>query len=140
MLSPSMVREFLLPCWTKWGELIRKYNVPIYAVDSDGFIGELIPIWIEAGINLCDPMEVAAGNDIVQYRNKYGRNIAFRGGFDKREMAKGGIHIDKEFNRLLPVINSGGFLPSCDHAVPSDVSWQNYVYYTKKLARITGWL
>ena len=64
MVSPDMCREFLLPTWKKWGEIIRSYNVPIYSVDSDGFIGELIPIWMEAGVNACDPIEVAAGNDI----------------------------------------------------------------------------
>ncbi|MFA5866210.1 MAG: uroporphyrinogen decarboxylase family protein [Phycisphaerae bacterium] len=140
MISPAMVREFLLPTWKRWGDLIRGSGIPIYACDSDGYIGELIPIWIEAGINTCDPIEVAAGNDIVEFRKTFGRNMAYRGGVDKRAMAKGGAIIESEMKRIEPVIRSGGYIPSCDHGVPSDVSWPNFVYYVKLLSQTTGWL
>jgi uroporphyrinogen decarboxylase len=140
MLSPAMTREFLLPVWEAWGKVIKKAGVPVYACDSDGFIGELIPLWIEAGINACDPIEVAAGNDINEFRRKFGDKMAYRGGVDKREMAKGGKFIEAEMKRLEPVIKSGGYIPSCDHGVPSDVSWPNFIYYSKLLAKTTGWL
>ena len=140
MVSPEMAREFLLPTWIKWGGIIRDAGVPVYAMDSDGFIGELIPLWIEAGINACDPIEVAAGNDIVDFRRRFGKNMAYRGGVDKRAMAKGGRVIEEEIKRIEPVIRDGGFIPSCDHGVPSDVSWDNFVYYVKLLSKATGWL
>ena len=140
MISPAMTREYLLPCYRYWGEIIRESGCPIYAMDSDGFIAELIPIWIEAGINVCDPIEVAAGNDIVEYRELFGRKMAYRGGVDKRLMAKGGAALEGEINRIRPVVEGGGYIPGCDHGVPSDVSWPNYVKTVKLLAEITGWL
>ncbi len=140
MISPAMVRDFLLPCWRRWASEARQAWVPIIDEDSDGFIGELIPIWIEAGFNVCDPIEVAAGNDIVQYRNQFGRQIAFRQGVDKRCIAKGGKAIEDELTRLAPVIKSGGFIPGCDHGVPFDISWKDFVYYARLLAELTGWL
>ncbi len=140
MISPDMARKFLLPTWKRWGEIIRGAGVPIYACDSDGFIGELIPLWIEAGINACDPIEVAAGNDINSFRKQFGKNMAYRGGVDKRAMAKGGKVIEAEIERLRPVIEDGGYIPSCDHGVPPDVSWPDFVHYTRCLAKVTGWL
>ena len=140
MISPEMVRKFLLPSYKHWGELVRKAQVPIYAVDSDGFIGELIPIWIEAGVNCCEPIEVAAGNDIVAFRKEFGKDMAYHGGVDKRAMAAGGKTIEEEINRICGVIDSGGYIPGCDHGVPADVSWPNFVRYTKLLAKVTGWL
>jgi uroporphyrinogen decarboxylase len=140
MVSPAMARQYLLPTWQRWGEVIRGAGVPIYACDSDGFIGDLIPLWLEAGINACDPIEVAAGNDIVAFRKRFGRNMAYRGGIDKRCMAKGGTVIEDEIARITPVIKDGGFIPSCDHGVPADVSWPDYCYYVKLLAQATGWL
>ena len=140
MISPRMTREHLLPIYKHWGEIIRRAGVPIYAMDSDGYIGELIPIWIEAGINVCDPMEVAAGNDIVKFRKQFGRDMAYRGGVDKRAIAKGGAAIEAEIRRVEPVIRDGGFIPGCDHGVPSDVSWPHYVHYTGLLAKATGWM
>ena len=140
MVSPAMARQYLLPTWQRWGEVIRGAGVPIYACDSDGFIGDLIPLWLEAGINACDPIEVAAGNDIVAFRKRFGKNMAYRGGIDKRCMAKGGAIIEAEIARITPVIKDGGFIPSCDHGVPADVSWPDYCYYVKLLAQATGWL
>ena len=140
MISPAMVRERLLPVWTRWGRVIRGAGVPIYAVDSDGCVDELIPFWIEAGLNACDPMEVAAGNDIVAFRKRFGRDIAYRGGIDKRAMARGGKALADEVLRVEPVIRDGGYIPSCDHGVPPDVSWANYVETARLLAKATGWL
>lgn len=138
MISPAMCREFLMPVWKRWGSAL-KGKCPIYAVDSDGDVEELIPLWIEAGLNACDPLEVAAGNDINKYRKMFGKNMAFIGGVDKREMAKGGKNIAVELNRLSPVIKDGGYIPSCDHGVPPDVSWPAFVEYGKLLAKATGW-
>lgn len=140
MISPAMTRQFLLPTYRTWGEIIRSAGVPLYGMDSDGFIGQLIPIWIEAGINVCDPIEVAAGNDIVAFRREFGNKMAYKGGIDKRAMAKGGGVIEAEYERIKPVIASGGYIPSCDHGVPSDVSWTSFVHHTQLLAQATGWL
>lgn len=140
MISPAMTRQYLLPAYRVWGEIIRSAGVPLYGMDSDGFIGQLIPIWIDAGINVCDPIEVAAGNDITAFRREFGNQMAYKGGIDKRAMAKGGVLIEAEYDRIRPVIASGGYIPSCDHGVPSDVSWTNYVHHTRLLAQATGWL
>jgi uroporphyrinogen decarboxylase len=140
MISPAMCREFLLPCWTAVGEQARSAGVPVRGMDSDGYIGELIPLWIEAGMNACDPIEVAAGNDINDFRRRFGRKMAYRGGVDKRAMAKGGKVIEAELARIEPVIRDGGYLPKCDHGVPPDVSWPDFVHYSRRLAELTGWL
>lgn len=140
MISPHMTREFLLPSWKRWTTEAKQAGVLLVDEDSDGFIGELIPIWIEAGINVCDPIEVAAGNDVVEYRKKYGKKIAFRQGVDKRAIAKGGRVIEAELERIAPVIKDGGFIPGCDHGVPFDISWPDFVHYATLLAELTGWL
>ncbi|MCX7590610.1 MAG: hypothetical protein N2255_03170, partial [Kiritimatiellae bacterium] len=90
MISPDMTRRFCKPCWTRWSTLAKEAGVPIVEIDSDGYCGELIPIWIECGINACSPLEVAAGNDIAEFRRRFGRKMAFRQGVDKRALARGG--------------------------------------------------
>ena len=109
-------------------------------MDSDGYIAELIPIWIDAGINVCNPIEVAAHNDIVDFRNKFGRNMAYTGGIDKRCIARGGKDIAGEVDRVCALLTmDGGLIPGCDHGVPPDVSWKNFIYYCGLLANKTGW-
>jgi uroporphyrinogen decarboxylase len=85
-------------------------------------------------------MEAAAGNDLPALRRRFGRAIAYKGGVDKRAMARGGRAIEDEISRLEPVIRDGGYIPSCDHGVPPDVSWPDFVRCTELLARATGWL
>jgi len=139
MISPALARRFLSPCYHAWGELLRSYGVPVYAMDSDGHIDDLIPLWLEAGINQADPMEVAAGNDLAALRARWGRQLAYVGGIDKRAIAAGEDALVDEFARVRPVLRDGGYLPSCDHGVPPDISWPNFVAYTRLLARETGW-
>jgi uroporphyrinogen decarboxylase len=140
MIGPDMARRFLLPSWRQWGEICEGAGVPIYAVDSDGYVGSLIPVWIEAGFIHNSPQEVAAGNDLPAYRQRFGNTMAYSGGVDKRAIAKGGRAMRDEIARLQPTIDAGGYIPGCDHGVPSDVSWPNFVEYCRLLARATGWL
>ena len=141
MISPAMARSFLAPTWRRWVDDIRDAGCPIVAIDCDGYIGELLPVWIEAGFNCCTPVEVAAGNDIVSYRRKYGERMAYLGGIDKRALAVGGKKMRCEVERVVPpLLVSGGFIPSCDHGVPPDISWPDFVEYARLLAQLTGWL
>lgn len=141
MISPAMTMKYLMPTYQTQIPKLKKKGCPIIEIDSDGYIGELIPIWIEAGFNCCSPAEVAAHNDIVEYRKLYGKKMAFQGGIDKRCIAKGGNVIENELRRIiLPLLKQGGFIPSCDHGVPHDISWNNYIEYSGLLAKMTGWL
>ncbi|MCM8769002.1 MAG: hypothetical protein NC911_04915 [Candidatus Omnitrophica bacterium] len=141
MISPAMVRKFLSPCWAAWVNRLKESGCPIVMLDSDGFIGELIPLWIEAGINATIPVEVAAGNDIVAFRREFGKKMAYQGGIDKRALAKGGEVMKKELQRVIPpLLEDGGYIPGCDHGVPPDISWPNFVDYCRLLAHMTGWL
>jgi len=141
MISPAMTRRFVLPAHQCWAGEIKASGCPIICVDSDGYIGELIPLWIEASINCCTPVEVAAGNDIVEFRNHFREQMAYYGGIDKRAIAKGGDIMRGEVMRVVPpLLEKGGFIPSCDHGVPPDISWSNFIEYTRLLAELTGWL
>ena len=140
MISPAMVRRFLVPSYEAWSQAARAAGVPLVGVDSDGCVAELLPIWIEAGASVCDPMEVAAHNDIVAYRERFGRAMAFQGGVDKRAIARGGRTLRAELKRIEPVVRGGGYIPGCDHGVPADVAWPDFVEYSRVLAKMTGGL
>ena len=47
-------------------------------------------MYIEFGINIVEPMEVVAGNDIKAFRARFGKQIAYQGGIDKRAIAARG--------------------------------------------------
>jgi len=130
IISPKHAREFMLPRYKRITEVMHKYGVKTISLDSDGYVDELIPIWLEAGINLIYPLEVASGEDPVALRKKYGKELLIWGGIDKRALAKDKAAVREEVLSKAPfLIEQGGWLPGIDHAVPPDVPFENYVYY-----------
>ena len=140
MISMDMAHRFCMPAWREWSSLVKSYGCRLVDMDSDGFIGELIPLWIKAGINVCDPVEVAAHCDIAQFRREHDHKMAYRMGIDKRCIAAGGDKLETEIRRIEPVVRNGGYIPGCDHGIPADVSLENYLVYCRRVAEITGWL
>lgn len=140
MVSPQMARKFFTPCWKSWSEKAKKHGCNLVEVDSDGYIGDLIPLWIECGVNVCSPIEIAAGNNLIEYRKKFGKNMAYRGGIDKRAIAKGGKVLEEAMGFIPFLLEDGGYIPGCDHGVPPDISWKNFIEYSRFLAKMTGWL
>ena len=139
LISPDMFRKFMVPRYKRITEILRSHGVDIIFVDSDGNVNELIPLWIESGVNGHWPLEVAAGNDAVALRKKYGKDIIMGGNMDKRALLKDKDAIREEVMSKLPyLLETGGFFPSIDHLVPPDVSWENYIYFQNTMREVGG--
>ncbi|MFC1913112.1 uroporphyrinogen decarboxylase family protein [Chloroflexota bacterium] len=139
LISPDMVRKFMLPRYKKVTELLRGGGVDVIFVDSDGNLDELTPLWLEAGINGSWPLECAAGNDAVALRKKYGKDLILGGNIDKRELLKGKDAIREEVMSKVPfLLEKGGYFPSIDHMVPPDITWENYCYLINTMREAAG--
>ncbi len=134
MISPEQFREYALPYTEELADFAKGKGVSHIFVDCDGLITELIPLWLEAGVTGIFPVE--AVNDITDIRRKY-PGLGLLGGIDKRPLINGGRdEIDRELERIRPLLAEGGYIPHIDHAVPQDISWKNFVYYRERLNRI----
>jgi uroporphyrinogen decarboxylase len=59
------------------------------------------------------------------------------GGIDKRILADGKEAIDDYLQRVIPfMVKRGGYIPTCDHGVPDNVSYENYMYYRKRIMQL----
>jgi uroporphyrinogen decarboxylase len=138
LIGPKMFRRFLLEPYQRTVQVSRSCGIPLVDVDSDGNVAKLIPLWLEAGVDMLHPMEVTAGMDVVALKQQYGDRLLLRGGIDKRELARDYASIDYELARVRPAYEMGGYIPTVDHSVPPDVPWDNYQYYTEKRAELVG--
>lgn len=137
IISPKMFKEFMSPHYKKITDYLRGHGIDIITVDSDGNINELIPLWLEVGVNGFLPLEVAAGMDAVFLRKEYGKECILFGNIDKRALAKGKREIETEVKTKIPfLLSQGGYFPGVDHAVPPDVSYKNFLYYLDLLRRV----
>jgi hypothetical protein len=44
----------------------------------------------------------------------------------------GGRAIDRELDRIKPLLEQGGYVPHLDHLVPPDIPYRNYCEYLEK--------
>jgi hypothetical protein len=131
MLSPELYDEFISPYYAKILPFLKEHGC-IPMVDSDGDLGDMIS-WLEKdGIEGTSPMERQAGTDIARIREEH-PNFKMMGGFDKRTIHRGEDAMREEFERILPVMHTGGYIPSVDHQTPPDVSLENYKLYVSIL-------
>ena len=71
LISPDMVREFMLPNYCKLKDFAEANGTHVMQVDTDGNCEELIPLFAEAGVNMMLPFEVTIGCDVVALQKKY---------------------------------------------------------------------
>jgi uroporphyrinogen decarboxylase len=138
LLSPDMAREYMLPRYKRVVEFAKGRGVPWVALDSDGDVELLLPIWMEAGIDIIYPFEAAAGMDVVDIRKRFGKDLRMYMGIDKRALRDGPKAIDAALDHVRPLIEEGGFIANVDHSIPPDVSWPNFQYYMERLAKVVG--
>jgi hypothetical protein len=131
MLSEELFNEFLRPYYLRVTAAMKKYGVPVF-VDSDGDVTRMLPWLIDVGVDGIYPLERQAGVDILALREAYPR-LLMLGGFDKMSMNKGEEAMRAEFERILPVMKSGGYLNGVDHQTPPGVSLENYRVYLRLL-------
>lgn len=134
LVIPSVFDEKCGPKYRELSELLKKHGVNLSFLDCDGLIDTLIPTWLENGVNVMFPMEVGTWNaSIKPWREKYGKELRGVGGMDKRIFAQDYAAVDKEIERLRPLVDLGGYIPCPDHRIAPDAKWENIQYYCEKM-------
>jgi len=143
LISPDMMHEFLFPYYQQLIENVLRRQIDksrhLYIqVDTDGNAFPVILVYQELGMDAMSPFEVASGCDVVAIGQQF-PDLAIFGGIDKRILARSKDAIDREVERVLPVMRErGGYIPTCDHGVPEEVPYENYLHYRKRCLELGG--
>jgi uroporphyrinogen decarboxylase len=138
LISPQMIKEFLFPYYKQLIANIKSRQLDkdrkfYFQVDTDGFAVSVIDLYMELGMNVMSPFEVASGCDVVKIAKKY-PELIMTGGIDKRILAGTKKQIDEHIDYIMPFMKKrGGYIPTCDHGVPEEVSFENYSHFRKRL-------
>jgi len=137
LISPEMMEEFIFPYYRDLLtslQLNQRERIH-FEMDTDGNCDKIIPLYKAVGFDIFTPFEVAAGNDIIQIGSKH-TDIVMFGGVDKRVLADSKTAIKSYVDEIMPVMNKrGGYVPTCDHAIPSNVTFDNYLYYRELMMK-----
>jgi uroporphyrinogen-III decarboxylase len=132
MVSPAFFGRVVTPRYKRITDRLKEHGTDVVSLDCDGDITQLVPLWLEGGVNTMFPIEIRAGSDPAQMRAEYGHDVLLSGGVDKMALIAGKDAILADLKRLDPTVRDGGFIPHVDHRVPPDVTYENYLYYVRE--------
>ena len=82
------------------------------------------------------PIEVGTWDgNIKPWRDKYGRKLRGVGGMNKKVFARDYKEIDKEVERLKPLVELGGFIPCPNRRIAPVAKWDNIQYYCESMRK-----
>jgi len=136
MIGEDMFEEFVAPYYRRMLARVKERNV-LTIVDTDGDVTLMVPWLKRAGVDGVLPLERQAGVDGMTLRTQF-PDFALVGHFNKMVMPKGESAMREEFERLVPLMNTGGYIPSVDHQTPPGVSLEQYRAYLRLLKEYTA--
>ncbi len=137
LVSPVLFERIMVPAYRRIADTLKKYGCDLYAVDCDGLIDQLLPHWLDAGVNVMFPLEIGSWKaDPMSYRKKYGKDLRIFGGIDKLAIERGRDAIDEEIERRKPLMADGGFIPMPDHLITPDTALDDYRYYLDRMREL----
>jgi len=136
MISERHFEEFIAPYYRRIVPRLQELGA-IVIIDTDGDVTRLVPWLRREGVHGVLPLERQAGVDGMKLRQTY-PTLRMVGHFDKMVMNRGEPAIRMEFERLAPLMRTGGFIPSVDHQTPPGVSFDQYRAYLRLLNEYTA--
>ena len=140
MISPDMYREILKPIHADYISFIKNNTSAKVFFHTDGDVFDLIPDFIEIGVDILNPIQTSAGKmgNLVELKNRYGEDICFCGGIDTQHVLPFGTteSVSKEVERVIDVLGEGGgYLLAAVHTIMHEVPPENIVAMVEAAAK-----
>jgi uroporphyrinogen decarboxylase len=134
LVNPKVFREHVGKHYRRIVEECAKYGVDIISVDCDGFIEDLVPVWLDNGINTMFPVEYGAWEyDFETLRKKFGKEVRGLGNINKNVLGHDRAAVNREIERARRLVDLGGFVPCPDHRIPPEADWDLTRYYCDRM-------
>ena len=128
LFGPDQWREFIQP------SLLEMTSVPkargsLYYQRTCGGIRDLIPLLVESGVDVLDPIQILAdGMEPAALKQDFGADLVFSGGIDEQQLLPLGSPEDvhREVHRILDILGTGGgFFLGSTHNFQEDIPTEN---------------
>ena len=128
LFNPRLFKEIFLPDFKRLVDGVKASGA-YYIKHTDGNVWELIPYFIEAGIDCLDPIEKPANMDMRKVKKEYGAYIVLKGNIDCRHTLTQGTVEDvrAEVRQCIAEASpGGGHIISSSNSIHSGVNPENY--------------
>jgi len=126
-ISPGMYREFVMPHHKRLADAAHSKGCEVI-YHGCGNNNKLVPLFIEAGIDCLQPMEVKAGMDVRELKRDYGDVMSFMGNIDARLFQSNDREgLEREIRDKITVAKQGGgYIYHSDHSIPPGTTLDTY--------------
>lgn len=129
LISPASYREMVKPYHKKLWSFVKKNTNAYLFLHSCGSITRFIPDLIELGIDIINPVQVAAKDmDSKMLKKNFGDKMTFWGGIDTQKVMPYGTPEDVEGEvkkRIADLAPGGGFVLTAVHNIQPGVPPEN---------------
>ncbi len=139
LISPALFRSIFKPRMARVIQFLRERSSAAIAFHSCGSVYALIPDFIDVGVQLLNPVQVAAADmDSARLRREFGKNLVFWGAIDTQQVLPAGTpdEVRAEVARRVKDL-SPGYIPASVHNIQAEVPPRNIVAMFEAL-RTTG--
>lgn len=129
-MNPEMYRKMIKPHHKRFFEHIKKTCDASLMMHSDGAISQIIPDFIEIGVDILNPVQyTAAGMNLSKIKKTFGKDLTlWGGGIDTQSILpfKSPEEVREEVKRNLDILSpDGGFVFATVHNILDGVPSEN---------------
>lgn len=130
LMSPATYRRILKPIHADLIASIRERTDAKVFFHTDGDVFDLIPDFIEIGVDVLNPIQTSAGKmaDLPELKRRFGRDLVFCGAVDTHRVLPTGTpaEVAAEVRRVVEILGpGGGYMLSSVHTIMQDVPIAN---------------
>jgi uroporphyrinogen decarboxylase len=129
LISPALFRAIFKPRMARLIRFLRERSSAAIAFHSCGSVYALIPDFIEVGVQVLNPVQVAAADmDTARLKREFGKHLVFWGAVDTQRVLPKGTPDDvrAEVGRRVRDL-SPGYIPAAVHNIQAEVPPRNIV-------------
>jgi hypothetical protein len=136
LVSPAMYERFALESYRPILSALRAGGAGVAALVTFANARVLLPAALAAGFDCIWAYEAPKSMDYASIRQELGGGVKLIGGIDLDEVREGGEAIEREIERIEPLLRQGGYVPLADGRVRASMPLDRYVHYRRLLKAV----
>ncbi len=129
LISPDLYKNFFYPWHKKLAKLCHNYDAYLN-MHSHGNINKIMPLLVEAGIDILNPVGPFDNMDLGELKERYGDRITFMGGISKFIGKMGTEELKMHLKEVVETGSpGGGFILMSEGGIPDDMSREDFKFY-----------
>jgi uroporphyrinogen decarboxylase len=130
LMSPQTFQTLLRPFYQEYFEFVKSKTEAKIFYHSCGNVTDLVDVLVEIGVDVLNPVQVAAMGDTAKLKARFGDKVTFWGAIDTQHVLPHGTveEVEAEVrNRIRDLGPGGGYVVGPVHNIQPDVPPENIV-------------